>query len=97
MNKIKTMTSHTGLSRWLAETTDANAYLARAQVKDIPSPYRYSPVKEILDWNGRKVVWFETRHKRYEVFEVPADMLRFKTDEEATNYNTDCNAKAGIA
>jgi hypothetical protein len=85
MERIKVITSHAGLARWLAETSEEPiGFLARADVADIPSPYAYSPTKAIYDWNGRAVVWFETKHKRYEVFAVPAELRRFATDEEAT-------------
>ena len=88
MTKIKTITSHTGLSRWLAETSeDPVAWLARAQCANIPSPYAYSPSKAIIEWKGKQVVYFEVSHKRYEIFEVPAGMLRFKTDDEATDWH----------
>jgi len=88
MNRIKTIKSYTGLSRWLAEVADKPvAYLARVQVEEIPSPYAYSPVKEILDWNGRNVIYFETSHKRYEVFAVPPELLRFKTEDAATDWH----------
>jgi hypothetical protein len=96
LTKIKTITSHVGLQRWLLELSeDPVAWLARVQVEEIPSPYAYSPSKAIYDWNGRKVVWFETRHKRYEVFEVPATLLRFKTDAEATDWHIRFSKKTG--
>ena len=86
MQRIKTITSYTGLARWLAETsTEPIAWLARGQVDEIPSPYYASPTVSIHDWNGRAVIYFETRHRHYEVFEVPAELLRFKSDEEAAD------------
>jgi hypothetical protein len=87
MKRIKRITSYTGHARWLAEVDDTDTWLARVQVEGIPSPYRYSPTVEILSWNGRAVVWFETRHKTYDVFEVPADLLRFKTQQEAEDWH----------
>lgn len=88
MKRLKTITSYSGLARWLAETADETvAWIARVQVEEIPSPYAYSPTKAILDWNGKQVIYFETSHKRYEVFEVPANLLRFKTDAEATDWH----------
>ena len=87
LKKVKTITSHSGLARWLAETDETSLYLARAQVKEIPSPYAYSPVKSIELWKGKLVVWFETRHKRYEVFEVPPEMLKFTDREQAVEYH----------
>lgn len=74
MQKIKTMASHTGLARWLAEISDEPiGFLPRCVTATIPSPYRYSPVVAVYDWNGKKVVWFEVAHKRYQVFEVPEE------------------------
>lgn len=86
LTKIKTITSHAGHARFLSECElNPVGYLARSQVADIPSPYAYSPSKMILSWNGKQVVVFETRHKRFEVFAVPADMVRYATDVEATD------------
>jgi len=88
MQRIKTITSYTALAVFLREASDAPlGYLARAQVADIPSPYAYSPSCSILDWEGRAVVIFETAHKRWEVYEVPPAMHRFKTDEAATAHH----------
>lgn len=86
MKRIKTINSHTGLARFLAEVESREdgerVFLAREHTKHIPSPYRYSPSTSVYRWNGKNVVWFETRHKRYEVFEVPAS-LPLLTAEEA--------------
>jgi hypothetical protein len=85
LKKIKTINSHTGFANWLIQVDEEPVgFLARFQVRDIRSPYRYSPTCQILNWDGRQVVWFETSHKRYEIFEVPSDMQRFVSDEEAT-------------
>lgn len=84
LQQIKKITSHAGYGRWLAECSEAPiGYLARAHVT-IPSPYRYSPSVAIYTWKDKQVVSFETAHKVYKVFEVPADMPRYETDEEAT-------------
>lgn len=88
VKKIKTIRSHSGLAQWLAETSEEPiGYLARVQVEEIPSPYAYSPSKPIYDWNGKAVIWFETKHRYYEIFEVLPQMLRFKTDDEATDWH----------
>jgi hypothetical protein len=85
MKKVKTITSHAGYGRWMAECMDEPVgYIARSQVAHIPSPYAYSPCRAVYEWNGKYVVSFETRHKRYEVFELPDDMKIYETDEEAT-------------
>ena len=92
LKRIKTITSHAGLARFYAECDDAGegkaiAYLARCQIEEIPSPYRYSPTVTIGLWNGKRVVVFETRHRHYEIFEVPANFLTFQTDEAATDWD----------
>lgn len=86
---LKTIRSYTGHARWLAEIdeTEPAKYLARVQVEDIPSPYLYSPSVLIMKWKGLSVVCFETSHKIYQVFEVPPELLRFDTDEKATDWH----------
>lgn len=86
--RLKTISSHAGYARWIAETSDEPvAYIARVSVADIPSPYAYSPCKAVYEWKGKRVVSFETAHKRFEVFEVPADWTVFPSDEAATNHH----------
>lgn len=85
LKRIKTITGYAPLARWLAEVEDGTQFLARSQTLEIPSPYRYSPSVGIDRWNGKDVVWFETRHRRYEVYEVPASMERFESDAAATD------------
>lgn len=86
--RLKTITSYSGYARWIAETSDEPvAFLARAQVADIPSPYAYSPSKAIYEWKGKRVVSFETAHRRYEIFEVPADWTVFTSDAVATDHH----------
>lgn len=86
--RLKTIPSHSGYARWIAETSDEPVgYIARATVADIPSPYAYSPSKAVYEWKGKRVVSFETAHKRYEVFEVPADWTVFPSDAIATEFH----------
>ena len=81
---IKTIRSYSGLAQWIAEASEEPvAWLARSQVADIPSPYAYSPVKAIFTWKGKQVVTFETSHRKYQVFEVPAEMARFTNEQAA--------------
>lgn len=90
LKRIKTIASYRGLAQWLAELENDGmpaAWLARVQVEEIPSPYAYSPTKPILVWQGRCVVYFETRHRHYEIFEVPATLLRFSDEEKATSWH----------
>jgi hypothetical protein len=88
LQRIKTIRSYAGHARFLAECAELPvAYLARVQVEEIPSPYAYSPTVQILDHDGEAVVIFETNHKRYEVFAVPPQFLRFQTDQEAEDWH----------
>ena len=73
MNRIKRISSHTGYARWLAETSKKPIGRIARQA-DIPSPYSYSPDHAVYLWNGKRVISVETAHKRYDVFELPADM-----------------------
>jgi hypothetical protein len=87
LHRIKTINSHSGLARWLSEIDETGTWLARVQIEEIPSPYSYSPTTPVYDWNGQKVVWFETRHKHYEIFALPAELLRFKTEDAAIDWH----------
>lgn len=93
LKRIKKITSYTGHARFLAECEDTDRYIARCDVADVPSPYRYSPSVEILRYQDKEVVWFETRHRHYEVFEVPRELLRFKSHDEATDWHVRCSRK----
>ena len=73
MQRLKVITSYTGHARFLAECDEEPAgWIARQA--DIPSPYSYGPDHAVWAWGNRKVIIVETRHKRYEVFEVPPGM-----------------------
>ena len=86
--KVKTITSYAGHARFIAECAEEEVgFIPRKACADIPSPYAYSPSKAVDLWNGKKVVTFEVRHKRFEVFEVPADVVIFENDEDAINAN----------
>lgn len=92
--RLKTIKSHTGHAQFLygCEHNDIGdmviaGYLARVQREEIPSPYAYSPSTQLYRWNGKKVFVSEVSHRRFEVFEVPANMLTFKTDDAATDWH----------
>jgi hypothetical protein len=90
MKRLKTITSHAGHARWLAEISEEPVgYIARAS--GIPSPYAFSASHPVWEWNGRTVFWVETRHKRYEVFEVPAGAAIYPTHDAV------CDASARAA
>ena len=91
LTKLKTIRSHVGLARFLAECEGDPetpvGWLARVQVADIPSPYRYSSTTPIELWNNKLIVWFEVAHKKYEIYEVPANFLKFATENAAEAWN----------
>ena len=87
MKKLKTITSHTGLSGAGLGTRRSGSigFAPRCVTAAIPSPYRYSPSIAVQLWKDKPVVWFEVAHKRYQVFEAP-DVI-YPTDEEATRHH----------
>jgi len=72
--KIKTITSHIGHSQFLSEVGNPVGYIERPT--EIPSPYMYSPFWLVYRYGSEFVVVAETSHKRYEVFIVPAEMVK---------------------
>lgn len=95
LKPLKTMTSHVGLARWLAEVSDEPvAYAPRIEMAEVPSPYRYSPIIPVYEWNGMRVVWFEVAHKRYQVF--PAPEVTYATESEAETFNEFLRADKGL-
>ncbi|MGO8865798.1 MAG: hypothetical protein ACLQME_04770 [Alphaproteobacteria bacterium] len=82
--RIKTLTSYRAHAQFLAECEDGMfGYLARVQVDDLKTPYAHSPTIAIKSWQGRPIICLETAHRRYEVFTISPDFLRFKTEPEA--------------
>ncbi len=72
MKPVKTITSYTGLAQFIAEL-DEEPIGEITRIKEISHPYHYSQTDCV--WNHPKyghVFWAETRHRRYEVFKVPA-------------------------
>jgi hypothetical protein len=83
MTALKTINSHAGYYRFLAELPYGPAgYITRVQ--GVPSPYASSPTDVVYDWKGKRVFMRETRHKYYQVFEVPAGVTIYQTDDAAT-------------
>ncbi len=80
--RLRTITSHVGISRWLAETKDFG-WIPRQYRDNIPSPYSCGPTSFVFLWNDKRVIYSETSHKRYEIFELPSDMKVFASDAEA--------------
>jgi hypothetical protein len=68
LKRVKVLTSYAAHSRFFAELSDDAIGVIPKQ--DIPSPYRYSPTHDVWDWHGTPVIIVETKHRRYEVFQV---------------------------
>lgn len=83
--QLKTITSHSGLARWYHNEASPEpvGYIARHHMEHIPSPYAYSPTHIVHGYKGKNVIVKETRHKRYEVHEVPKHVTIHPTDEKA--------------
>ena len=69
--RLKVVTSHVGFARFLAECAEEPVGEI-PRIPEIPTPYAHSPAHVVWAWGEKKVIVAETRHKRYEVFEVPA-------------------------
>mgnify|MGYP001584742245 CR=1 FL=1 len=79
LRKIRTITSHVGISRFYAECDERPAGMildSHRVAHGIRSPYACGPDWTVWTWNmpatgqAVPVVIFETSHKRYEVFQV---------------------------
>lgn len=82
MKRLLRITSHVGLSRFLA-TVDGEfcGWIART---DIPSPYASGPTHGVYNDPKRgKVIVVETAHKRFDVFAIGDEPI-FATDDQAT-------------
>lgn len=82
--RLKTINSHKGMAQWHAEASDEPVgYISSHHMKHIPSPHSYSPTNVVYKWNGKNVVAKETRHKHYEIHEVPGHVTIHKNDDDA--------------
>lgn len=74
LRKLKTIRSHSGHARFLAECSeDVAGTVASSEVPR--DAYHFSPDRSVYVWNGRTVVILEARHRCFEVWEVPASMV----------------------
>lgn len=78
LKRVKVITSHRGVALFLAECDEPipGRHIRRSDCAHIPSPYRYSPTVTVYEHKGRNVAIFETRHRRFEVFEIPGELVR---------------------
>ncbi len=81
LTKVKTITSHAGHFRFLAECeggpdgADFIVIGAIPRQPDVPSPFAYAPHWAVYRWNGQPVVIREVSHKRYVVYRVDGPIL----------------------
>ena len=80
--RLKVIGTHVGLARWLAESDEGVVgYIPKPL--DLPSPYLYSRTRTVLRRKGVLFFHAETRHKHYEIFEVPPEIVKATEDEAA--------------
>lgn len=67
IKKIKTIRSHTGVARFLAECD-------KSYIREIPrvvkEPYCHSQTQCAYLYKNKEVIVAETKHRYYEVFEI---------------------------
>ena len=80
MERVKVINGYSADARFYAELGKDIGYIPRQC--QIPSPYAYSPVHIVSRWKNKNVIHVETKHRRYEVFEIPAEMIT--TEKKAT-------------
>lgn len=66
LSKIKTIRSHVGYFRFLAECSDAVGEIPRC----IKTPYASSPTHMVFEHGEKFVIFAETSHRCFEVHEV---------------------------
>jgi hypothetical protein len=76
MRKIKTLTSYAAHCRFLAECGNQNFWMAR-RLLPVVTPYFYSPTKAVMQWQGKLVTIAETIHRRFEVWEIPKEIVHY--------------------
>jgi len=66
--RVRVLSGYAAHARFQSEL--ALDFLGEIPREAIPSPYAFSPVHVVYSWLGKPVIIVETRHRRYEVFEV---------------------------
>ena len=93
--RIKRITSHAGHARYLATVNDTDLVIPR--VKDIPSPYAYSPTHTLYqDERGRFVFIVETSHRQYDVFEHPSTLASERVSSSDSQDDTNADFHPGM-
>jgi hypothetical protein len=83
---LRTERSHTGHARMIATVGEEPVgYIRRSDAADIPSPYAYSAVWNVYrrESDGKQVLIKETSHRCFKMYEVPASVTVYLTEDEA--------------
>lgn len=80
MKRLKTITSYAGCARFWAECKSQTRWMARNHCP-VRTPFSSGPSVAIVEWQGKPVWLAETSHKRYEVWEVDAGLVRNSVTE----------------
>lgn len=96
MELLKRLRSQEALLRFYAACDSAPVgYLACVQVEgDTPSSYVYTAAVTIWQWKGNNVVVFQSKRRAFDVFRVPRELMKFKTDEAAEGWRIQLDALA---
>jgi len=78
--KLKTITSHSGLARFLAET-DPEEPIGRIK-RFLGEPYSWGPTVIVYKWKGKNIFIQEPKHKYYVVYEVPSELAIMPVEED---------------
>lgn len=71
MKRLRVLTGYAAHARFNAEIAESDFYAYEiARIPSIPSPYAYSPTHTVSLWRGVPIIIVETKHRRYEVFDV---------------------------
>ena len=97
LHRVLRLRSYAAHARFLVDVSESPvAWLAACQV-EIEQPYRSGPSHGVYDWRGRCVIVLETGQRQYDVYELSPELLRFPSDDAATEWNARFGRHAAIA
>lgn len=87
MKRIKVLNGYTAHARFLVDVCVGRVgWIARKRLP-VKTPYSFGPSCAVMKHSDKgPVVIAETAHRRYEVWAIPAEIIR-ATDEQATQEN----------
>ncbi len=83
MKTLKVIIGYAALARFYAGALGEIVEDGYVRRLPIVTPYAYTPVHQVYLWNRKKVVILETKHRRYEVIEVPTEYQVWANDDSA--------------